>query len=170
METLRNKRCRIWTSRYESSELDHGSHMWRPSSSEVLWKRQTSVSNRRGKRKFVAFSLWPSFTSLNSKQRQHGSRDVVVVEVLIIPNSFLLPRQHFFVIEHKVRSSAKGKKSLLKSVTKTSLAGIFLLAFFFRVFALVRAEEKLSVEQLNGNDGEYKLKQYVHDQDVDDVL
>lgn len=62
------------------------------------------------------------------------------------------------------------EKSLLKSVTKTSLAGIFLLAFFFRVFALVRAEEKLSVEQLNGNDGEYKLKQYVHDQDVDDVL
>ena len=47
---------------------------------------------------------------------------------------------------------------------------MFLLAFFLCVFALVSAVEELSVEQLNGDNSEDKLEQYVYDQDVDDIL
>lgn len=47
---------------------------------------------------------------------------------------------------------------------------IFLLAFFLCVFTLVCAEEELSIEQLNSDDSEDKLEQYVYDQDVDDIL
>lgn len=49
-------------------------------------------------------------------------------------------------------------KSLLESVTAIKL----LLALFFRVFALIGAPKKFAVEQLNSNDSENKLKQYVH--------
>jgi hypothetical protein len=38
------------------------------------------------------------------------------------------------------------------------------------VFTLVRAEEEFSVEQLYGNDSKYELEQYVHNQDIDDIL
>lgn len=38
-----------------------------------------------------------------------------------------------------------------------------LLAFLFGVFTLIGTEEELSIEQLNGDDGKYKLEQYVHD-------
>lgn len=46
--------------------------------------------------------LWPALAGLNSKQRQHGSGDIVIVEVLIIPYTLLMPRQHFFIIEYEV--------------------------------------------------------------------
>lgn len=38
------------------------------------------------------------------------------------------------------------------------------------MLAVVRAEEKLPVEQLHTDDGENELEQYVHDQNVDDIL
>lgn len=47
---------------------------------------------------------------------------------------------------------------------------INLLAFAFYKLALVGAEEKFAIEQLDGNYSENKLKQYVHNKNIYNVL
>ena len=43
-------------------------------------------------------------------------------------------------------------------------------ARFFRVFRVVGAVEKASLEQLDRNDGEDEVEQHVDDHNVDDIL
>lgn len=45
-----------------------------------------------------------------------------------------------------------------------------LLAFGSIEFARIGAVEKLSIEQLHTDDGEYELEQQIHDQNVDHIL
>ena len=44
------------------------------------------------------------------------------------------------------------------------------LALMDIVFALIGAEEELSIEELDPNDGEDELKEQVDDEDVEDIL
>jgi len=50
------------------------------------------------------------------------------------------------------------------------LVMVFRPALFFGVLRIVGAVEKASLEQLDGDDGEDKVKQHVYDHDVNDVL
>lgn len=89
------------------------------------------------------------------------------MEVLIIPNTLLLPWQHFLIIEYKERSPKKNQQ-LIANIKRNFL--FHLLAFFFSVLALIRAIEEFTIEKLNSYDGKYELKQYIYNQDVNDVL
>lgn len=45
------------------------------------------------KEKKAKYLLWPTLPRLHSKQREHGGRNVVVVEALCLPGSLLHRRQ-----------------------------------------------------------------------------
>ena len=77
------------------------------------------------------------------------------------------PLQHFFFATTKIPLAWNNTHNIQQHLWSCIN---YSLAVFFRVFAIVRAVEELAVEQLHRDYGEDELKQYVHNENVDDVF
>ena len=135
------------------------------------------------------YSRWPSFSSLYGEERQHGNRDlkvktsnrltmtnclsflnyyIVVVELLPLPRSGLDGGR---VVAQRVVDEVLAPAGGFESGERQeALTEIHLLAVLGVLLAGVVAIEELSIEELDGDDGEDEVEKEVHDKDVEHVL
>ena len=95
---------------------------------------------------------WPALRSLHSKECEHGGGNIVVVKLLLPPLSRLHSRWLKLILKLKVMSLQWIGEYILCT------AGLSCLAILGIMLAHVRAEEELSIEQLDSNHSKDELE------------